>query len=309
MINYVFIVLATVCFTAQIASTKVFQRSVRQTIATTLAMLALMGAFGVVYILCVGGFKLDFTLFGVIMAFCFGVVLIPYNMIGIKVLSLGPFAIYSMFLMLGGMAVPFFYGIIFLHEAVSVGKIAGSVLLVFFMTLQAFSHPKQSEEEESNEKSVSRGGKALFFVLCIAIFFINGCTSVISKTHQISASAMSEISFMFCACVVTMLLASVLLAVITLKKGRLSVKEEVKPVFKLKPLLAVFGVSAANYTGNLLQLFAASKVPASVQFPLVSGGVIVLSALVSAFVFKEKLSKKEWISIAGAFVATFLFAF
>jgi multidrug transporter EmrE-like cation transporter len=46
-----------------------------------------------------------------------------------------------------------------------------------------------------------------------------------------------------------------------------------------------------------------------VQFPLVSGGVIVLSALVSLLFFKEKISKREWISVAGAFVSTFLFAF
>jgi multidrug transporter EmrE-like cation transporter len=56
-------------------------------------------------------------------------------------------------------------------------------------------------------------------------------------------------------------------------------------------------------------LLAADKVPASIQFPLVSGGVIVLSALVSNFIFKEKLSKKEWISILGAFISTVLFAF
>ena len=38
-------------------------------------------------------------------------------------------------------------------------------------------------------------------------------------------------------------------------------------------------------------------------------GVIVLSALVSFFAFKEKLTAKEWIFIGGAFVATVLFAF
>ena len=68
-------------------------------------------------------------------------------------------------------------------------------------------------------------------------------------------------------------------------------------------------LGAATYGGNFLQLLAADKVPASVQFPLVSGGVIVLSALVSVLFFKEKISKKEWISVAGAFVSTFLFAF
>lgn len=75
-------------------------------------------------------------------------------------------------------------------------------------------------------------------------------------------------------------------------------------------MLTVTGIiGAAAYTGNFLHLKAASTVPASVQFPLVSGGVIVISALVSFFIFREKLSWKEWISVAGAFLSTVLFAF
>ena len=78
---------------------------------------------------------------------------------------------------------------------------------------------------------------------------------------------------------------------------------------KFKPMWIMVLIGAATYTGNFLHLVAANDVPASVQFPLVSGGVIVLSALVSFFIFREKLSRQEWISIAGAFVATVLFAF
>ena len=61
--------------------------------------------------------------------------MLPYYLIGIKVLSLGSLAIYSMFMMLGGMLVPFFYGITFLHETISVGKVIGTVLLTVFIVL------------------------------------------------------------------------------------------------------------------------------------------------------------------------------
>ena len=61
--------------------------------------------------------------------------------------------------------------------------------------------------------------------------------------------------------------------------------------------------------GTLFLLLAARSVPASVQYPVVSGGVIVLSALTSVVVFKDKLSIREIIAIAGAFVSTVLFAF
>ena len=77
----------------------------------------------------------------------------------------------------------------------------------------------------------------------------------------------------------------------------------------LIPVLIMILLGAAAYTGNFLHLKAASFVPAFVQFPLVSGGVIVLSALASKLIFKEKITSKEWISVAGAFVSTLLFAF
>ena len=94
-----------------------------------------------------------------------------------------------------------------------------------------------------------------------------------------------------------------------IKKDKTQLSIDFKSTFQLKPLIFISLIGFSNYTGNFLHLLAANHVPASVQFPLVSGGVIVLSAIVSAFVFKEKLTKKEWISIAGAFIATFLFAF
>ena len=56
-------------------------------------------------------------------------------MLGIKVLSLGSLAVYSMFMMLGGMLVPFFYGAFFLNESISAAQIVGTVLLSLFIIL------------------------------------------------------------------------------------------------------------------------------------------------------------------------------
>ena len=106
-----------------------------------------------------------------------------------------------------------------------------------------------------------------------------------------------------------MLVSAVALLGIFLFGNKKEKKKEVISTFKGKSLLSMLAIGAAAYTGSFLILKAASNVPASVQFPLVSGGVIVLSALVSAFIFRERLTKKEWICIAGAFAATFLFAF
>ena len=305
MTAYIIILLAVFCFAGQFAFTKLYESSVRQTNVTALVMLVFTSVIGTVLYLVIGAFRVEFSAVSVFWAILFALVMIPYYMIGIKVLSLGSLAIYGMFMMLGGMLVPFFYGVWFLKESLSMAQILGTVLLTLFIILQAIS---QSGPKESNGEKQSTKTKVTFFILCLIIFFLNGLTGVIAKAHQISESAVDEVSFTVISCALTAIFSLILLGFEFLKDGGEKSKQ-VMTTFKLKPMWIMALIGATTYTGNFLHLIAANDVPASVQFPLVSGGVIVLSALVSFFIFREKLSLKEWISIAGAFVATVLFAF
>ena len=169
MTDYIFIIIAVLCFAAQFAFTKLYERAVRQTAVTALVMLFVTSLIGTVLYLLVGGFRVCFSAVSLFWAAFMAVIMIPYYMIGIKVLSLGSLAIYSMFMMLGGMLVPFFYGIIMLNESVSYGKIAGTVLLTVFIILQAIWQEPTDGEKRGDKKT-----KWLFFALCLLIFFING---------------------------------------------------------------------------------------------------------------------------------------
>ena len=303
--DYIFIIFAVLCFAGQFAFTKLYESAVKQTAITTLVMLAVTGMIGAVMYLFVGNFHIQFSAVSLFWAALMAVIMIPYYMIGIKVLSLGSLAIYSMFMMLGGMLIPFFYGVVFLHEALSVWQIIGTVALTAFIILQAIW--QQPADEKSGEKSDKRK-EILFFTLSLLIFIINGMTGVIAKAHQLSDGAIDEASFTVISCALTALFSLLLLVFFALKDRKDAVCQ-MKSMLKIKPLAIMSLIGAAAYTGSFLHLKAASAVPASVQFPLVSGGVIVISAFVSFLAFRERLSGKEWISVAGAFVATVLFAF
>ena len=303
--EYILILLAVACFAAQFAFTKLYEGVVKQTTVTSLVMLVVTSVIGTVLYLFIGGFRVEFSVVSVFLAVLFALVMIPYYMIGIKVLSLGSLAIYSMFMMLGGMLVPFFYGVVFLRESVSAAQVIGTVLLTGFIILQAIS---QSDSNTTTGGKQSAKTKVTFFVLCLIIFFLNGLTGVIAKAHQMSESSVDEVSFIVISCALTAIFSMILLAFEFLR-NRKEKRRQVMTALKIKPMGIMVLIGATAYTGNFLHLLAANDVPASVQFPLVSGGVIVLSALVSALFFKEKISKKEWISVVGAFVSTFLFAF
>jgi drug/metabolite transporter (DMT)-like permease len=305
MTEYFIILLAVFGFAAQFVFTKMYGNSVKQTTTTSLVMLVFISCIGAVMYLAIAGFKVNFSLFSFFYALFLVLVMLPYYIIGIKVISLGSLAIYSMFMMLGGMLVPFFYGVWFLNETVSVAQIIGTVLLTLFIILQAIS---QSGFENSNEKNRTKNRKIVFLILCMIIFFVNGLTGVIAKAHQINTKAVDAVSYTVISCALTAILSLILLGLQFLKNPREKARQ-MMTTLKVRPIWIMAFIGITTYTANFLHLLAASKVPASVQFPLVSGGVIVLSALVSVFLFKEKVSKMEWIAIGGAFLSTVLFAF
>ena len=63
--------------------------------------------------------------------------------------------------------------------------------------------------------------------------------------------------------------------------------------------------SVLNSVGNLLLLIALLHLPASVQYPVITGGVIVVSTLI-VIIRREIITKKELLAAGIAFVATTL---
>jgi len=73
-------------------------------------------------------------------------------------------------------------------------------------------------------------------------------------------------------------------------------------------IAAVTVYALCNGVSYLLQLLAAaSTMPASVQYPMMTGGSVVLTALAGYLFFQEKQSKRALIGTILAFAATFLF--
>lgn len=298
---YFILLLAVIMFTAQFGFTKIYGEKAEQKTIGTLIMLTIISIIGTVLYIFVGGFKIYLSPALLFWSAMFAVIMIPYYVLGIKVLKLGSMAIYSMFMMLGGMLLPFVYGI-FLKEKITVSKITGCVILCLSIALQALSQKRNENKNEQHSKST------LFIILCIIIFIINGLTGVIAKAYQQTDKSPDEISFTVVSCFFTAML-SILFLLPRFFKSPKEIISEIKFSFKPIIFLYIAAIGVATHTGNFLHLKAAAKLPASVQFPMVSGGVIVFSAIASYFFFREKISKTELFYILGAFISTLLFAF
>lgn len=233
--------------------------------------------------LILSGFRLEFTWFSVLIAAIYAVVVLGYNYASLKSFATANLSVFSIYAMLGGMLLPLAYGVIFCNEKLNIFKIF-CILLIGIATALSF------------EKSTTKGNNLKYY---FGVFVLNGMVGVLSKIHQSDHSlAVDSKSFM---ATVNIFVFVICLAYQLIKNKKIAM-----------PSLKAFGSIGAhafcNGIGNLLCLIALVSLPASVQFPITTGGVMVFSTIIS-LIRKEKPSPKTLVSTAIAFVSTVLMMF
>ncbi len=307
MICYLYLLCAVVLMALQFSVNKFYQSKNGSGIMTSLLYTTLSGlATGVIFF-CINGFTLTVTPFSFVCAVGIASLCLGYSLLGFRLFSMGNFAVYTMFLMLGGMLLPFLYGLLFLGDAdtmspLSLGaRIVGVLLLIVSMIFPL------TENRDAGEKH-DKKTQVLFIVLCLLVFFMNGFVSILSKIHQIEGHypVVDNNSFVFLTNTINGIFSGAALFLLTLFR-----REGPKLDVSFKPWMLMAAVAAyalCNGVSYLLQLLAAaSTMPASVQYPMMTGGSVVLTALAGYVFFREKQSKKAFVGTVLAFAATFLF--
>ncbi len=306
---YYLIIFAAVFFLAlQFALNRAYEIQVGNAVKTSLIFTALTGAATAVVSLIIAFISKDVFViapYSIVMAVVVAALCCSYTLIGFKVMSLGSLSVYMMFLMLGGMLLPYIFGVIYLNEEISVFRIIGVILLIISLVFPVIARGKQGK------------ASALFLILCISVFCLNGCVSITSKLHQIEAlyETSSSAIFSFLIGISNSVMSSCVLLVYTLKNSRpkgTAQTETKSPVKKTKIGKIMLIIAASSVFGgisSILQFVAAGKIPASMLYPIITGGSVVLTAVAGVIFFKEKPDKISLYGLILSFAATFLFLF
>lgn len=285
--SYLLVLAATVLLAFEFAFSKKYQTMEGAGMAAGLRYNLLTGIFTAVIFFCIAGFKPEFSVFSLVLVALTALCGAAYNVISFRILKAGGLALYSLFLMLGGMLLPYVYGVLFLDEKLSMLRVIGLVLIVAAVFCSGRTRVKVP---------------GWVYICCVAVFVLNGCVSILSKLHQIETvqPTISTAAFvMYSGMGRALFCGTALLAV-----G----KKAEKPVSSPWKLLGVAAAAAAvSGLSYLLQLTGAAALPATVLYPMVTGGSIIFSALSGLVFFREKLSKWQIISIALCFAGTLLF--
>ena len=280
---YLLLILAAFLFAVQFLFNQQYRRLKGEGLGATMTFSLYTSAISFVILLVLGGFKLHITWFSLLIAVLYAAVCLLSSYAGLKAFGAANLSVYSIFMMLGGMLLPFAYGILFANEALSFAK-ALSILLICAAVGCSF-------EKGAEGKNAYR-----FYA---AIFVLNGLVGVLSKIH-LSIPALAVDSYSFMATIQLALLAMCLLYCLMTRQGI------PKPSGKL--YLCLSGYAVCNGIGNLFCQIALTSLPASVQYPIITGGVMVFSTLIS-LARREPIGGKTYLAAALACLSTILILF
>lgn len=314
---YAMLIGASFLFGSQFMVTKAFEKNYGKTVRASLSFSLLYSLFaGVIFFiikLISSGTVFNLNPFSLCMAFGLSLVNILSSAIGIKTLALGDIAVYSLFLMLGGMIVPFFAGIVFLKESVSVCNLIGVAIMIIALCLPVFFGKKNKNAEKAQTDGDTKKKTSVFFyVLCVLLFILNGLSSTLSKFNSVKEGAALGAEFTFYTYGIQFVISLAAFALTTASgKSDKTQNEEKQPGILFRPVAigcgAAFG--AVNGTAFLMSSVAAEHVVAVAQYPLITGATILFSSLLAFLFYREKPTALQLVQIVISLAATILFMF
>lgn len=181
------------------------------------------------------------------------------------------------------MVIPTTMGILVWNEALSPIKGLGIACMAAVLIISGLS-----------EKGKGKSANLKWFLLALVTMVCNGTLSVIQKVLTSSFENPNIVSFSCVAFGIGALLCWAMALIFKLRGADLTPWTKNK-----KPLaLCAVGMGLGTGGGNLLNTLALTVLPASVSFPLVQGTVIVSLLVGSAFIYKERLNKMGYLSVA-----------
>ena len=291
MIDYLLIVLSAlllaVCFILQ----KLFQTRTVDTTESSVEFSIMSAIFSIIMLIITSGFSISFTPYSAINVLLRSTCCLVHTVLGFKIMKAGSVALHMLFLMSGGMLVPAVWGWVFLNEDPKPLHIIGLVVILASIVLNNLGSGRPSVK---------------VLLMCITVFIVNGLVSVFAKLHQVETvyETVSTADYTLLSSVASLVMSLALRAALYIKNKGDRIKSN---CFRLFPMLIIVISGVVSTASSLLQLEGAKNLPASMLFPLQSGGTIVFSGLLALIFFGEKLSKRGWAAIGLCVVGTCLF--
>jgi len=282
LIYYGIVAVAVTMFSIQFLFNQIFEKSYGNGMRAMLVFSGGSNLAGLIVLLIINKFNFEFTPFSFVMAVLAALTIMVYSYCSLKALGKINLSLFSVFAMLGGMALPFAAGILFFGEELTPGKCACFVLVLasLFLTVK---------------KDDNKSG----YIYYAGIFVLNGLSGVLStvfKESKFEKTSVEGYSILIagCACALSFIL--------------LPFFKKADKKLSLKACASMLGYGILSRVGNLLLLIALAVLPASAQYPFVTGGVMILSTVICFFT-PDKPNKRDIAAVVLSFIGLIILMF
>ncbi len=263
---------------------KTFAKSAVTGMTAAYAYSAVVGISTAVVLLIWGGLG-EVSAYTAILATVFGIVTSLQNSVNMLSMQIGPMS-YTTVIMSFSTLISALSGLFFFGESVAVSQLIGIVLMLFSFVLAV--------DKKDGEKSAS----LRWLILCIICFFLTGGIGIMQKIHQSSDFRGELNGFLIIAFAVSSVISTIL-SVVTSKGGKKRIFPEgtdKKALVKAIVLMILPGLFVG--ANNKLNLYLTGKMDSAVFFPVFNGSMLVITTLAAVVIFRERLTKKQWLGIA-----------
>ena len=224
----------------------------------------------------------SFTLW---LALLFGFATLVQQISSLEALRIGPLSLTSTILSCSTV-IPATSGALFFGEELKIAHIIGIILMLasFFFAVE-----KQAGEKKASWR---------WFLLCMIGFFASGSIGVMQKIHQSTEFKVELNGFLVIAFLFSFFTSAVAYGYYLVKHKRTHTESP-----KLPPRQALFMVALMIASGlsfgavNNLNLYLSGVMDSAVFFPIVNGVSLMLTTLAAFVIFREKLTKKQWVGV------------
>lgn len=306
VMEYVYLLISCTFFSVQFLFRKYYERlsdgsyaaGIWTTLVTSLVML--------VYLFPKAGFRMEISVSAIACSLAYSLSSLIGGAVGLIAMRRGKLAVVTMYPLLGGFILPLFWGLIVNGEKFSLLKIFGTVLIVLSIVVNVLPALFSGKEDRGG----GRKAALVFYVLCMLQFITNGIISIATSASQKAEDAVSSDGFLLLCLTEIAVFSFLILLVNGLIRVKHGDKHGIRSVFwdiagnppmtvKIFLLMILYSAlySVCNGVGNIFSLNCAQTMDTSLQFPLSSALMILMSAGIGFLILREKPDKNDVIRL------------
>jgi len=283
---YILLIVASIAFTCRFWTLNIFNTKFRENTASYYIYCAIYFLMTAAGTLLVQGWD-GINTHTIILAIVYGLIYTFNMFFYMKAVLIGPIG-YSALINSLALIIPIIYAAIFYQEPFKITQLVGLGLLMVSFYFGSIS-PKGQESKPMTLK---------WWIYILASFFIGGMLGILFREQQHLfpgryIGGFLAISFSLAAVV------SIVCGLMMRKRAGQKIRG-----FKNKwVLLCAVGTAASTLLGNVINMGVSSQVPSIILFPIVNGGMVVMTTILSYTYFKEKATRRGIVGMVIGIIA------